>query len=181
MNKKNLAFPFWTLALLCVLTASSAPWGTAFAQENAAALKLATVDVNRVMNELGEAKQKKKELEDLSSGAKAKLEGQRKNLEVLEKKIKDQKLGENSDEAVKFRKAAREFQDAASDAENKIKGEFMKVNKAISDKVLAAVERYSKANGIDVVLDKSPRLGSPVLFGDAAVDITDAVIKELNR
>ncbi|NLF25139.1 MAG: OmpH family outer membrane protein [Deltaproteobacteria bacterium] len=178
-----LRYAFLIYAFLFLSLTSSSPLNPAqaLAEESSATLKIATVDINRVMNELAEAKAKKKELEALSSGAKVKLEAQRKNLEALEKKIKENKLGDDSEDAAKFRRAAREFQDSASDAEGKIKREFMKVNKTLSEKVLKAIEAYSKANGVDVVLDKSPRLGNPVLFGDASADITDAIIKELSR
>lgn len=154
---------------------------TARAEDPRPAMKIATVDVNRIMNELEEAKAAKKDLEQLSTGARQKLEAQKKTLDALEKKIKDQKLGDDSEEAAKYRKSAREFQAAAGDAEEQIKREFIKVNQSISEKVVSAVERYSKQQGIDLVLDKSVRAGSPVLFGDPAVDITGEVLKTLGK
>jgi Skp family chaperone for outer membrane proteins len=53
----------------------------------------------------------------------------------------------------------------------------MKVNKELTDKVLARVESYAKANDYDLVFDKSERFRGPVLFGSEAVDITDEILQ----
>ena len=167
----RLSLSAFCLAALCAGAAAEDP----------AAIRIATVDINRVMNELNDAKQAKKELENLSAEARQKLEQQKKKLDALEKKIRDEKVGENSDEAAKYRKAAREFQTAAGDAKEQLNREFMKVNKTISDRVVKAVQGYAADHNLDLVLDKSARAGSPVLFGDPGADITDEVIKKLGQ
>jgi Skp family chaperone for outer membrane proteins len=185
MNHRHTRLQATPLALLAaalsVYAALTVISGRAYAADGPQQMKLATVDVNRIMNELPDAKQRKKDLEELSAKAKKRLEADKKGLEAMDKKLREEKLSEDSDEAVKFRKAARAYRTTANDAEEEIKREFLKVNKTLTEKVLAAVERYAKANQIDVVLDRSAKGGGPVLFGDPSADITSQIIKELNQ
>lgn len=145
-----------------------------------AEFKVATVDVNRVLNESKEAKVKKKELDDITLKAKAKIEERRKTLKATEDKLKAASASPDSKEAERFRTDAREFARFVKDTDEDIKKEFLKTNKVLTDKALELIKKYAQQNSIDLVLDKGEKGRGPVLFGDASADITDAVIKTLN-
>ncbi|MCO6429475.1 MAG: OmpH family outer membrane protein [Deltaproteobacteria bacterium] len=141
---------------------------------------IATVDVNRLLNESKEAKNRRKELDEMSSKAKAKIEDKKKALQVVEKKIKEGAIQEDSPEAEKFRNDARDFARYIKDTEADIKSEFLKSNKALTEKTLTLISKYAESNGIDLVLDKSSGGRGPVLYGNNTADITDAIVAQLN-
>ena len=143
-------------------------------------IKIATVDVGRILNESPDAVAKKKELDSLSQEAKKKADDKRKNLQALETKLKEKKVAEDSKEADGYRNEAREYARFVKDTEEDLKKRFLKVNKDITDKALAKISDYAKSNSIDLVLDKSDKFRGPVLFGLPSVDITDQVLKAIN-
>jgi Skp family chaperone for outer membrane proteins len=145
-----------------------------------AEFKLVTVDVNRVINEAKSAQAQRKHLEELSASAKKKVEEKRKPLAEMESKLKSGKIDENSKEVEKFRKDAVAFERFAKDTEEELRKEFMKINKELTDQVLATVKSYAENNDIQMVLDKSEKGRGPVLFGAASADITNDVIDAIN-
>ena len=160
----------FALAAVFVLSASAAQ----------AEFRVATVDVNRVLNETKEAKVKKKELDEISLKAKSKIEEKRKVLKATEDKLKSASVSPESKEAEKFRTDAREFARFVKDTDEDIKKEFLKTNKFLTDKALDIIKKYAEQHSIDLVLDKGEKGRGPVLFGDASADITDDVVKSLN-
>lgn len=142
---------------------------------------IATVSVNRVLNESKEAKVKKKEIDDLTAKAKKKVEDKKKSLQTLEKKIKDGEVAEDSAEAQTFRNEARDFARFVKDTESDIRSEFLKSNKTLTEKAVNLIAQYAKANNIDLVLDKSDNARGPVLYGSNTADITDAVVQQMNQ
>lgn len=145
-----------------------------------AEFKVATVDVNRVLNESKDAKVKKKELDEITLKAKAKIEDRRKVLKATEDKLKAASVSPDSKEAEKFRTDAREFARFVKDTDEDIKKEFLKTNKVLTDKALDLIKKYAQQHKIDLVLDKGEKGRGPVLFGDTSADITEDVIKSLN-
>ena len=143
--------------------------------------RVATVDVGRVLNESKGSKEMRKKLDDMSLKAKKEIESKRSSLKAAEEKLKAGKVAEDSREAEAFRDDARAFARFVKDAEEDMKREFMKVNKELTERALAAVKKYAEANKIDLVLDKSEQARGPVLFGDKAADITPAIIAEVSK
>jgi Skp family chaperone for outer membrane proteins len=146
----------------------------------AAEIRIATVDVGRILNESPDAARKKKELDALQQEAKKKADDKRKALQALESKLKEKKIAEDSKEADAFRNEAKEYTRFIRDSEEELKKRFMKVNREITDKTMGKIAAYAKANDIDIVLDKSEKYRTPVLFGNPAVDVTDQIIKSLD-
>jgi Skp family chaperone for outer membrane proteins len=140
-------------------------------------VRIATVDVARILNDSPEAVTKKKELDTLSEETKKKLENKAKDLQALKTKLENSKVSADSKEAESFRNQARDFERMRGDAKTDLEKKYMKVNKELTDKVLGRIETYAKANDYDLVFDKSDRFRGPVLFGSEAVDITDEVLK----
>ena len=131
--------------------------------------------------DLKESKSKRAELDKLSLAAKKKVEAKRKSLKATEATLREKNVSPSSPEAEKLRKSAREFERFVRDTEEDLKRKFLKTNDKLTNKVLTAVNTYAKKNSIDLVLDKSQRGRSPVLFGNPSSDITKLVLKELNR
>lgn len=144
-----------------------------------AEVKIATVDIGKILNESDEAQSKKKELTALSDDAKKKAEAKRKSLEAMEAKLKETKIAEDSKEAEAFRNEAKQYARFVKDTEEELKKRFVRLNREITDKVMKKITEYAKDNSIDLVLDKSDQSRGPVLFGDSSVDITSKIISEL--
>ena len=142
--------------------------------------RMATVDVNRVMNELKDAQALKKKLDSRSETARTRVTKEREELQKLEANIKSKGLTEDSPEFDELRSKARDFERMVKDTEEDLRKEFLKDNQQLTEKVLAAVKKYAEKNNIHLVLDKSQPGRGPVLFGDPDADITSELIKSLN-
>lgn len=160
------------VALLINVCAS----GAAMAQ-----FKVATVDVNRVLNESKEALAKRKEMDAKSSEMRKKLEEKSKRLKETETKLKEANVSEESKEGQKLKSDIRDFSREVKDAEDSLKEDFMKFNKTLAEKAIKTIGNYAKANNIDMVLDKSEKTRGPVLYGVANLDITEEVIQKMNQ
>ena len=145
-----------------------------------AEFRIATVDINRVLNEAPEARQKKKQLDETSLEAKKKADAKRNELKNLETKLKEKKVSVESKEAESFRQQEKDYVRFVKDTEEDLKKQFLKLNKTVTEKALAQIEAYAKERQIDLVLDKSEKAKGPVLFGANAADITDAIIEKMN-
>lgn len=144
-----------------------------------AEVRIATVDVARIINEAPDAKSKKKELDKASDEAKNKLEAKGKDLQALKTKLESQKVSAESKEAESFREKARDFERMRADMKADLEKKYMKVNKELSEKVMAKIESYAKSNNYDLVIDKSEKYRGPVLFGKPSADITDEILDDM--
>ncbi len=141
-----------------------------------AEFRIATVDVARIINEAPDAKSKKKELDAASEDAKNKLEAKGKDLQALKNKLESEKVSAESKEAEAFRQKARDFERLRADMKADLEKKYMKVNKELSERVMAKIETYAKANNYDLVIDKSEKYRGPVLFGKSSADITENIL-----
>jgi len=142
-----------------------------------AEVKIATVDVSRIVNDNPEALAKKKDLDTFSEETKKKLEVKGKELQAQKKKLEDAKVSAESKEAENFRNQVRDFERMRGDAKADLEKRYMKVNKDLTEKVYSQIEKYAKANNYDLIIDKSDKYRGPILYGDTAVDVTDEVLK----
>ena len=145
-----------------------------------AEFRIALVDINRVLNESKEAQAKRKELDEMTLKAKKKLDDKRAALKATEEKLKASNAKDDSKEVEAFRSDARNFSRLIKDSEEEIKREFLKINKALTDKALKLVADYAKKNDYDLVLDRGEAGRSPVLYGVESADISDAIVKDIN-
>lgn len=146
-----------------------------------AEFRVATVDMNRVLNESKDAQGVRKKLEEMQSAAAKKLESKRDALKQFEEKLKAKAVTDDSKEAEIFRAQAREFERLVKDTREDMQKEFMRSNKGLSDKTLSVVQKYASSNKIDLVLDKSQAVRGPVLYAGTVFDITDDIVKALNE
>jgi Skp family chaperone for outer membrane proteins len=143
--------------------------------------RVATVDINKVLNSSKDAQKQKKELDKLSQKAKEQIQTRRKELEKMESRLKEDKASEESEAVDRFRSEARDFQRFVKDQEEDLKVKFLKTNKELTEKALGIVRDYARKNSIDLVLDKGTGVGGAVLFTSADKDITDQVIAYMNE
>ncbi|HMO01562.1 MAG TPA: OmpH family outer membrane protein [Oligoflexia bacterium] len=167
-------FSLQALAILCIYLLWSG------VSVSLAEFKVATVDINRVLNEINEAKEKKKELDQLSQKALKNMEAKRKELQATEQKIKEGIIQEGSKEAEKFKNDARNFARSVKDTEEDLRGKFKNFNNLLTDKVIKVVQNFAKDKSLDLVVDKSEGVRGPVIYGNTSLDITNEVIAKLN-
>lgn len=138
---------------------------------------MATVDLNRIMNDSPQSKEQRKTLDTLSNTAKKKIDARRQGITEKEKSLKSAGVKADSKEAQAFQKEARDFNRFIKDTEDEFKAEFIKINKALTDRAIESVRAYAKKNNIDLVIERSEKTKGPVIFGSPTVDITDDVLK----
>lgn len=173
MKKRTSSVIVSTLTLLIVLSSAA----LLCAEDK---IKLATVDINHVLNSLDAAKESKERLDKETAKAKKQIEIKRKALREKDMKLQAKGVSSTSDEAEKYRKEVREFERYVKDTEAEIKRDFLKINKTLTEKALAKIREYAKENNIQLVLDKGGQGRSVILFDANTYDITSAVIKKLN-
>lgn len=139
--------------------------------------KIATVDMNRIINEAPESKQAKADLDKDFAAAKKKIEDKQAALKAAEAKIKDGSIKEGSKEAEKYRSDAREFAHLVKDTEDDIKKRFIKTNTILTEKAARLVRDYAEKNNYSLIFDKSEKNRGPVLFAQPATDVTEEIIK----
>ena len=144
-----------------------------------AEIKIATVDVARLINEAPAAKGKKEELDKASDEAKKKLESKGKELQAIKTKLEEQKVAPDSKEAESFRSKARDFERMRADMKADLEKRYVKINRELSEKVMTKIEAYAKSNQYDLVIDKSDKFRGPVLFGKPSADITEEILGDL--
>lgn len=155
-----------------------------FAAEVEAGQKVATVDLQRVLNETSLAKSKKQGVDALAQSARKKLDERRVALEARQTKLKAAKVAEGSPEVAEYQKDAREFTRLVKDAEDEVRAAFMKSNRELTEAALKAIESYAKKEGYNLVLEHTAESQSSVahgavLFAEQGYDITDPVIQIL--
>jgi outer membrane protein len=146
-----------------------------------AEFKIATVDVNKILNESSAARSKRKDLDERASAARKKLEDKGKSLKERKDKLELAKDKADPKEVEKFRADARDFERTVKDTDEDLKKEFLKFNRELADKAVKLINEYAKKNQIDLVLDKSQGSRGPVLFGQPSFDITGDITEEMNR
>lgn len=146
----------------------------------AAEYKIATVDMNRIINEAPESKEAKQTLDKEFAAAKKKIEDKRDGLKATEAKIKDGSIKEDSKEAEKYRESAREFARLVKDTEDDLKKKFLKSNRALTEKAAKLVKAFAEKNNYALIFDKSDKARGPVLFAQPTSDVTEEVIKSMN-
>lgn len=141
-----------------------------------AEVKVATVDLTKVVNQTEEAQEVRKQLNQMTTDARSKLEKKQETLQAMEKKLKESGAKDDSEPVERFRIEVRNFERLAKDSEEEIKNKFFQTNKRLTDMAIKVVEKYAKENQIDLVLDINQKAAGPILFGSKEIDITDEII-----
>jgi outer membrane protein len=159
------------------LLASTALFSCVALSSAYAEVRIATVDVSRIVNDSPDAVSKKKELDNYSTETKKKVDSKGKELQALKTKLEEAKVSPDSKEAENFRNQVRDFERMRGDAKAELEKRYIKVNKELTERVYGQIEKYAKANNYDLIIDKSDKYRGPVLFGTDSVDVTDEILK----
>jgi Skp family chaperone for outer membrane proteins len=161
---------------------------------------VATVDLERLFDNLGQLKEENERLDKLNTARRGELQKLKEGLEARQKKIKELPR----DDKIQIRREGAEFVQAEGffKQQDQIYGqlaqlEFGDVIKDLYEATTKAVASYAEANGIDVVIldDSGVQLpdGAPqktlntiigdrqVLYARKSVDITDAIRDMMNN
>lgn len=99
----------------------------------------------------------------------------------LESEMKNQdlalKLDAKQDRQRELRRRIRDHQDSVVAYRQKLQADNQKLRQPILEKLGNVIQAYGNANGYTVILQVTPG----VLYGAQGVDLTDAIIAELNK
>lgn len=162
---------------LLVILALSLVSGYALAQT-----KIAVVDPQKILRFSKEGKKILSELEAYKSRKEAEIQRRSKEVKKLEDKIATQRLTLSQEalnklmEELDRKKTAlkRYVEDAQKELTKLQQEKFM----AFQRTARRVVEKVAKTKGIDIVFD---RMQSGIVYNNPAIDITNDVIKELDR
>jgi outer membrane protein len=147
-------------------------------------LRVATVDIGKILNESSMAKSERVQLDRITADARRNVTLKQTDLEKLKKEVTSQTQsqgtqGSDSQILVEYRQKVRDLERLVKDKEDQIQSEFIKSNNKITEKTLSAIKAYASQKGIDLVLDKSAMKRGPVLFATETADITKDIIARL--
>jgi outer membrane protein len=162
------------LTVLCCLTTGL----ITLPNEAKSQVRIATVDMSRILNESSEAKTRRKELDSLSSTARKKIDSKKNELKALEGSLQKER---NEEIERQYREEARELSRLVKDEEDELRAKFVSANRELTQKALSLVRNYATKEGVDLVLDKSSVDRGTVLFSLEKVDITEAILQQLDN
>ncbi|RMG58067.1 MAG: OmpH family outer membrane protein [Deltaproteobacteria bacterium] len=144
-------------------------------------LRIAVIDVNRVLNECAEGKAAKEKMKDRYKELQSKLEKEQDKLKKFKEEIDKNKivLGEEKvkEKEAEFRKKMEEFRKLVAESEKEMRDRESTYTKEILKKIRKKVDAYVKENGIDLVLDVS----GGVVYAKDSLDISDKIKEILDR
>lgn len=143
--------------------------------------RVASVDMNRMINESKQGKLKRDALQARSEAKRKELDSKKAALKEMENKLTEKKVKEDSKEADEFRNKARELARLVKDSETDLKNEYMRTTKDLVKNANKVIEQYAKKNNLSMVFDRSEGHPSAILYGASSMDITAEVLKELDR
>ncbi len=163
------------LFLLAVALLSAAP------DVAAGELKIATVDLNRVMNEVEEGKAEQARLQTIYEGKRAELAQMEEALVTLNKEYQSQaavlSATAKQDYEQRLYQQQATYQQAMALAEQEMQQAQLQVMDKLMGKMRGVAEQVAKEKGYTMVLESSQGL---VVWADESVDITAAVITRYN-
>ncbi len=144
-------------------------------------VKFAVVDMEQAVLKSKEGLKYKKEMEAKLSYYKKELEKLQKKYEEIDKQLKSPVLSEEGkkkkmEEKKLLEEKIRNLQMKATQELNQLKA---KAEKELVDKIKKVVKQYAQKHGIDIVFIKNLLAG--VLYASPKIDITQEIIKEMNR
>ncbi len=150
------------------------------------AQKYCVIDSEKVFKSLDEYNKALSTLDELGKAYQTEVDNRYKSIESLYNNYMAQKASLSSSTRATIEKQILEKEEAAQKYQQEVFGEdgtLMKKRveliKPIQTKVFAAIEKYAKANGYDLVLDKASN--ASILYYGNALDHTTQIIEELKK
>lgn len=160
-----------------------------------ASLKVAVVDMNRVLKEYYKTQEAEERLKEVASGYQKEFNDRRENysklvdqIRALQEESKDaslsktkrtEKEGALKEKVKEAQIRERENVTFAQTASKLVQDQRSRATKGIMEDISKVIDRVSKRSGYNLVLVKGD-FPSPVLYSDIA-DISSDIIRELNK
>ncbi len=171
---KKIFKPVYLLTLIIIFN------GFALYAETYPNTSIAIVDLNLILSESKAAKDATKQFEEIQKNTESEIvESDKEMLEERNKLIEQQSVIAPEAFEVKAKDYEKKLQNYQSEKQNKLRkleGVLQKARNEILEKVKPILENLSKDLGVTVILEKNS-----VLLSATNMDITDKVIKELNK
>ncbi len=152
----------------------------------ASAQKYCVVDSEKVFKSLDEYNKALTTLDELGKSYQAEVDSKYKSIESLYNSYMQQKASLSASTRTTIEQQILQKEEEAQKYQQELFGENgalmnkrIELIKPIQEKVFAAIERYAKANGYDLVLDKASN--ASMLYVNEAIDHTAKVIEELTK
>lgn len=158
------------LLFLCVASTASAD------------TKIGIVDMKAVIAQSESGMKAMEQLKTQFKDMKDNLDAQKKSLDTLKDELQKQSMmlsqEAKMDKEDQYKRKIRDFQDMGQNYQRKLQQAEQDLSKPIIDKLVQIIDDYGKKNGFDIILD-APSSG--VIFAQDNVDVTNAIIAELNK
>lgn len=146
-----------------------------------AANKIGVFSMQKVMLECDYGKAVAAQLKTKFEPMEKDIQQEGKAIKKLENELKTQdlalKLEAKQDKQREYRRKTRDYQDSVVAYRQKRQAEQQRLGQPIAQRVAKVVKQYSTANGYTIVFEAQ---SSGIAFIKEGIDISDAVIKELN-
>jgi outer membrane protein len=145
------------------------------------ATKIGILEVQRIVAESAVGKESLARVQKVQAAKQEELTKRQNDLRDLEKKIQDQNKSLSEEALDKLQKdyqaKALEFKRAQDDAQRELEELQRKELGELEKKVMPVIDAVAKEQGYQLVFNK---FQSGLLFADAGIDLTDAVITKFN-
>ncbi|MBO7188365.1 MAG: OmpH family outer membrane protein [Tidjanibacter sp.] len=152
----------------------------------ASAQKYCIIDSEKVFKSLDEYNKAMTQLDELGKAYQTEVDNKYKSIESLYNNYMAQKASLSASTRSTIEQQILQKEEEAQKYQQELFGEngtLMKrrveLIKPIQTKVFAAIEKYAKANGYDLVLDKASN--DSILYSGEAIDHTAQIIEELTK
>jgi len=139
-------------------------------------LKIGYVDMLELFNEYQKTKDFDDNLEKKRLEAEEKLNEKKEDIEKIQNKLSLLKEEEKEKETENIKQKIAAYRELEREAYVEIKKERDEKMKEIIDNLDGVIQKYSKKNNFDLIVNKNA-----VLYGNRAMDITAAIIKISNQ
>ena len=144
----------------------------------AADLKIAYVDMQRVINECNAGKDAKKVITQDGEKFQRLIAEKQKELQTLKESLDKQALmltpDARANKEKEYQNKLREFQRWGEDTQNEVNQKRMEMERNISAALIKVIQKIGADEGYTVILEKNETI---VLYASKLIDITDRVIK----
>lgn len=152
----------------------------------ASAQKYCVVDSEKVFKSLDEYNKALTTLDELGKSYQAEVDSKYKSIESLYNSYMQQKASLSAStrqtieqQILQKEEEAQKYQQELFGEDGALMKKRVELIKPIQEKVFAAIEKYAKENGYDLVLDKASN--ASMLYVNDAIDHTAQVIEQLKR
>ena len=148
------------------------------------AQRIATVDINKILESLSEYQAAQKSLDDTAAKWQREINEEYDKIKGLYSRYQAESVlmseevrRQKEEEIMNKEKEVRELQKSKFGPEGALFKKRQELVRPVQDKVYEAIEDYANTKGFDFIFDKSGSAG--IIFSNARFDKTDDILKEL--